>query len=99
FFKYFRNSVKLGVKVEDAPDNTGARILSVEEGSAADKAGLKKDDIITELNGDKVTNVDEVRSQLMDAEDKENFNLKAKRNNTDMNFEIKIPKAVNSADL
>ncbi len=100
FFKYFHNNnVKLGVKVEDAGDNAGAKILSVEEGSAADKAGLKQDDIITEMDGEKVANVDEVRSQLMNAEDKENFNLKAKRNNTEMNFEIKIPKPVNSADL
>ncbi|MEP7230697.1 MAG: PDZ domain-containing protein [Ginsengibacter sp.] len=100
FFRYFKNdNVKLGVKVEDAPDNTGGKILSVEDGSAADKAGLKKDDVITEMDGEKVTNVDEVRSQLMDAADKENFNVKAKRNNTEMNFEIKIPKPVNSADL
>ena len=100
FFRYFRNdNVKLGVKVEDVPDNGGTKILSVEEGSAAEKAGLKKDDIITELDGDKVENVDEVRSHLMGAGDKESFNLKAKRNNTEMNFEVKIPKPVNSADL
>ena len=100
FFRYFRSdNVKLGVKVEDAQDNGGAKILSVEEGSAAEKAGLKKDDIITELDGDNVENVDEVRSQLMGAVDKESFILKAKRNNTEMNFEVKIPKPVNSADL
>lgn len=100
YFKHWNNSnVKLGVKVEDSPDNGGAKIISVEEGSAADKAGLKKDDIITEMDGEKVTGVDEVRSQLMDAGDKVSFNLKAKRNNNEMNFEIKIPKHVNSADL
>ena len=60
------NRVKLGVKVEDTQDNSGAKILSVEEGSAADK---------------------------------EHFTLKAKRNNTEMNFDVKIPKPVNSADL
>ncbi len=99
YFRYFNNNVKLGVKVEDAPDNAGAKIVNVEQGSAADKAGLKKDDIITEMNGEKVTNIDDVRSGLMDAEDKESYNLKAKRNNAEMNFEIKIPKPVNSADL
>lgn len=100
YFKHWNNNnVKLGVKVEDSPGNEGAKILSVEEGSAADKAGLKKDDIITEMDGEKVTNVDEVRLQLMDTGDKESFNLKAKRNNNEMNFEIKIPKPVNSADL
>ncbi len=99
-FKYWNNNhVKLGVKVEDSPTSDGAKIISVEEGSAAEKAGLKKDDIITEMDGEKVTNVDEVRSQLMEVEDKESVNLKAKRNNTEMNFEVKFPKPVNSADL
>ncbi|MEP6584573.1 MAG: PDZ domain-containing protein [Ginsengibacter sp.] len=100
YFKHWSNSnIKLGVKVEDLPEDAGAKIISVEEGSAADKAGLKKDDIITEMNGEKISNVEEVRSQLMGAEDKDSFNLKAKRNNSEMNFEIKISKAVNSADL
>jgi serine protease Do len=99
FSQLNNDNVKLGVKVEDSQDNIGAKILSVEEGSAADKAGLKRDDIITEMGGEKVTNVDEVRSQLMDSGDKESFNLKAKRNNSEINFEIKIPKHVNNADL
>ncbi len=99
-FKHWNmNNVKLGVKIEDTQDNSGAKIMSIEEGSAADKAGLKKDDIITEMNGEKVANVDDVRSELMDAENKENYKLKAKRNNTEMTFELKIPKHVNSADL
>ncbi|MEO8111218.1 MAG: PDZ domain-containing protein [Ginsengibacter sp.] len=93
------NRVKLGVKVEDTQDNSGAKILSVEEGSPAEKAGLKKDDIITEINGEKVNDVNNVRSRLMGSEDKENFTLKAKRNNAEMNFDVKIPKPVNSADL
>lgn len=93
------NRVKLGVKVEDAQDNSGAKILSVEEGSAADKAGLKKDDIITEMNGEKVSDVNDLRSGIIDDEDKENFTIKAKRNNAEMSFDVKIPKPVNSADL
>ncbi len=89
------NKVKLGVKVEDTQDNSGAKILNVEEGSAADKAGLKKDDIITEMNGEKVNDVDDVRAGLIDGEDKESFTLKAKRNNMEMNFEVKISRPVN----
>ncbi len=91
--------VKLGVKVEDAEDNAGAKILNVEEASAADKAGLKKDDIITEVNGEKVNDVNDLRSGIMNDEDKENFTIKAKRNNAEMSFDVKIPKPVNSADL
>jgi serine protease Do len=94
-----KNTPKLGVKIEDTENGSGAKILNVEEGSAADKAGLKKDDIITEINGEKVNNVDEIREQLDEANDKESLSLKAKRNNSEMDFEVKIPKQLNSADL
>jgi serine protease Do len=93
------NHPKLGVKIEDTESGDGVKILSVEGGSAADKAGLKKDDIITEINGEKVENVDEAREQLDELNDSESLNLKAKRNNSEMTFEVKIPKQLNSADL
>ena len=82
-----------------AANNNGAKILNVAEGSAADKAGLKKDDVITEINGEKVDGVYDLRAELMDAEDKETYTIKVKRNDILMNFDIKIPKSVNSADL
>jgi len=94
-----KGNPKLGVKIEDTENGNGAKILNVEEGSAADKAGLKKDDIITEINGEKVNNVDDVREQLNDMNDKETLAIKAKRNNADMNFDVKISKERNSADL
>ncbi|MEP6927546.1 MAG: PDZ domain-containing protein [Ginsengibacter sp.] len=99
-YKFWGNNTpKLGVKIEDTENGGGAKILNVEGGSVADKAGLKKDDIITEINGEKVNDVNEIREQLNETSDKESFNLKAKRNNAEMNFEIKIPKQLNSADL
>jgi serine protease Do len=94
-----KNNPKLGLKIEDVENGSGAKVLNVTEGSAADKAGLKKDDIITEINDEKVDNVDEIKERLDEAGDKETLNLKAKRNNSEMNFEIKIPKQLNNADL
>ena len=98
-FKYNNNKPKLGLKIEDTETNTGVKIISVEQGSAADKAGLKKDDIITSFNGEKVNSVEELIDQVNDSEDKESLNIKALRNNSEMNFEVKIPKKLNSADL
>lgn len=89
---------KLGVRIEDTENDGGAKIISVEEGSAAEKAGLKKDDIITDVAGKKVKNVNEVREEVLHT-DKSNYSIKGKRNGTEMNFEIKIPKKINSADL
>jgi serine protease Do len=89
---------KLGVKIEDTENDGGVKITNVEEGSVAEKAGLKKDDIITEVDGGKIENVDDAREKILQ-NDKTNYTIKAKRNGTDMNFEIKIPKKTNSADL
>jgi serine protease Do len=47
-----------GVTPDD--DNKGARIDAVSEGSAAAKAGLKKGDVITRIDNDKVTEADDV---------------------------------------
>ncbi len=99
-FNKFRmpGNKRLGVRIEDKENDGGAKITSVEEGSAAEKAGLKKDDIITDVAGKKVNNVNEVREEILHS-DKTNYTIKAKRNGIEMNFEIKIPKKINSADL
>ncbi len=90
---------KIGIKIEDTENGDGVKILNVEEGSPADKAGLKKDDVITSFNGNKINNVDEMMGKLDANEEKEKLDIKARRNNADMNFEVKIPKKLNSADL
>ena len=95
---WMRSNKKIGVRIEDIENDGGAKITNIEEGSAADKAGLKKDDIITEVNGEKVKNVDEVREGISQT-DKDNFTIKAKRGATEMSFDIKIQKKMNSADL
>jgi serine protease Do len=91
-FNFQNNPPKLGLKIEDTEDSHGAKVLDVEQGSAAEKAGLKKDDIITEINGEKVNGVNDIRSEINHSENKNDYKIKAKRNNNEMNFEIKIPK-------
>jgi S1-C subfamily serine protease len=34
--------------------NRGTKVLQVKEGTAADAAGIKPDDVITEIDGDKI---------------------------------------------
>jgi serine protease Do len=93
------NTPKLGIKIQDTEDEKGAKVLEVEAGSAAEKAGLQKNDIITNINGEDVNSVDEAREHLDELGDKDSFTVKAKRNNAEMKFDIKIPKQLNSADL
>lgn len=54
----------LGVYLEDADDEV--RVTGVEEGSAAEKAGLKANDILLEINGKKVQTYNEVL-EIMEA--------------------------------
>jgi hypothetical protein len=57
------NGAYLGVTIQNAPDDAGARVVSVLSGSPADDAGLKAGDVITKLDGDGVANA----SQLTEA--------------------------------
>ncbi|NUS52690.1 MAG: PDZ domain-containing protein [Nocardioidaceae bacterium] len=53
---------RIGVQVTDASSNngllTGAGIESVNQGSAAEKAGLKRGDVVTKVNDDVITGAD-----------------------------------------
>ena len=98
-FTTFPRKQKLGLKIQDTEENNGVKILEVADSSAAFTAGLKKDDIITEIAGKKVTNTDEAREMLQDNEEKYKYNIKARRNGSEMSFDIKIPKKLKTANL
>lgn len=98
-FNMFPPKQKLGIKIQDTKDASGVKIIEVNENSAAAKAGLKEEDIITEIGGKKLTNTDEARELLNDNKDKEAYKIKALRNGSQMNFNIKIEKKLKTADL
>ena len=96
---FFPRQKKLGLKIQDTEEGGNVKIIDVEDSSAAQKAGLKKDDIITEINGNKIGNTDDAREQLQEVADKHAYTIKGKRNGTEMNFDIKIPKKLKTATL
>ncbi|HEU5364826.1 MAG TPA: PDZ domain-containing protein [Hanamia sp.] len=98
-FNFNSNQPKLGLKIEDTEAGNGAKVLEVEQGSAADKAGLKKGDVITQINGEKVTGVNDIRSEMRQSENKNDYKIKAKRENNEMNFDVKIPKILKSIQI
>lgn len=95
----FPRQKKLGLKIQDTEDGNGVKVLEVADSSASATAGIKKDDIIIEIGGVKVTNTDEVRDELQDNSDKSSYNMKVRRNGTEKSFEIKIPKKLKTANL
>ena len=90
---------RLGVSIEDTDNESGVKITDVQDESAAAKSGLKENDIINEVDGKKVKDVNETRKEMAEVKDKSSYNIKAKRNGTEMNFEIKIQKKINKATL
>lgn len=102
-FRDNNDDVKLGLSVQDTEDGKGAVVLSVKPGSAAEKAGFKANDIITELDGDAVTSTRDVtnayRSAYRDNQTKGGTTAKVKRGGQEKTLEIKFPKKLNKADL
>ncbi len=90
---------KLGIKIQDTDEANGVKVLEVEKTTPAETAGLMKDDVITEIGGKKITNTDEAREELQINKDKTAYDIKAKRNGTEMTFNIKIPKKLKTANL
>jgi len=96
----FRDSrPKLGLRIQDTENGDGVKVLNVQEGSPADKAGLKKEDVITEVNNNKVKGVEDVMEQMGHLEEGQTIKIKALRNNAEMNFEMSIPRKLNEANL
>ncbi len=98
-FSFFPRQQKLGLKIQDTEEGDGVKVLDTDKDSPAEKAGLKKDDVVTEIGGVKVTNTDDAREQLQENAEKSTYTIKAKRNGAEMSFNIKIPKKLKTADL
>ncbi|HMJ47436.1 MAG TPA: PDZ domain-containing protein [Ferruginibacter sp.] len=95
----FTSRPKLGLKIQDTDDDNGVKVLEVDNDSPSAKSGIKKDDVIIEIGGVKVSNTDEAREQLRVNSSKAAYSIKAKRNGSTMNFDIKIPKKLKTANL
>lgn len=90
---------KLGISVEDVEENEGVKISSVSGNSPAAKAGLKEDDIITEVNDKKVKDVDGIKPIIKGASEGTIFKFNITRNGKNIVIEVKIPKKLKTADL
>jgi serine protease Do len=90
---------KIGLKIQDTEDGGNVKVINVEDSSAAAIAGIKKDDLITEINGKKIDNTDDAREELQPDEDKKVYKIKVKRKGEEISFDVKIPKKLKTANL
>jgi serine protease Do len=90
---------RLGVQVQDTEDGKGVKVLEVEDDEAADKAGLKENDIITQINGKNVTSVDDLKETMKTAKKGETVKITYVRDGKTQTADIKFPKDLKTTDL
>ena len=95
----YNGKPRLGIKAQDMEDGKGVKVLDVDGESAAEKAGIKKDDVITEFDGKKVTNTEELVNASRDAREKPAVKVTVNRNGKSQSIEIKTPKKLKTANL
>jgi serine protease Do len=96
---YGSNKPKLGLSVQDTEDGKGVKVIEVDEESNAAKAGIKNDDVITEVEGKAVNSADEVAKVIKESKDKNSVMVKLSRSGKTHNIEVKIPRKLKTADL
>ncbi|MGZ8556792.1 MAG: PDZ domain-containing protein [Chitinophagaceae bacterium] len=90
---------KLGVSVQDTEDGKGVNVIEVDEDGNAAKAGIKEEDIITEVDGKAVNSADEIAKLMKESKDKISVKVKLLRKGKSETVEVKIPRKLKTADL
>jgi serine protease Do len=91
---------RLGIEAQDTEDGNGVKIIDIDdEDSPAAKAGLKEDDIITQVNGKAISSVEELRESVKDAKKGDTVKITYKRNNQTQTIDVKFPKELKTIDL
>ena len=98
-FQFQNARPRLGLKVQDTEDGKGVKVLDVEEGSAAEKAGIKQDDVITSFEGKEVSSASELARASRDVKDKSSMKVQLNRNGKPQTIEVKVPKKLRTANL
>ena len=90
---------KLGMSVEDRTEGDGVRVADVTEGSAAQKAGLKDGDVITHVDGEPLSSVDDLQRSIRIAQPGDKLALRYERGGKQMKTDVTLPKAIRKRDL
>lgn len=90
---------RMGATVQDTEDNSGVKVLELEDDCPASKAGLKEGDIITSVDGKSITATDDIRKILSDVKEGDTFNIKYKRDNQEQTTTLRFPKELKTIGL
>lgn len=98
-FSWGYNGRQLGLRVQETDDSVGVKVLDVAAGSLAATAGVKENDIVTEIDGKAIRSTRDCADAMRDAREKNNYMIRLKRGGTPMSVEVKIPKKLKKAEF
>ncbi|MBU6262549.1 MAG: PDZ domain-containing protein [Bacteroidetes bacterium] len=90
---------KLGISIEDVSEGTGAKVVEVTEGSAAAKAGITKNDVITAVDGAAINDVSALQEKAAQLKAGDAINIKLTREGKTKEVNVKIPKKIKKANI
>jgi len=96
---YGGGAPKLGLSVQDSDDGKGVKVIDVDDESNAAKAGIKENDVITEVDGKAINNADDMVKVIKESKEKVSINVKLDRGGKSQNIEVKMPRKLKSANL
>lgn len=95
----FKRKPRLGMSIQDQADGKGVKVIDVDEDAAAEKAGLKKDDVITAVDGKTINSVDELKNSIKDTKEGDSIKLTYQRAGKTQVTTISFPKRLKTAEL
>ena len=90
---------KIGFTVTDIEDRDAVKIIEVKDGSQAEKAGLKKGDLVTSIDGRLVKGTDDVLRALRPSKDRVSVSFGIERSGKTQTIEVRLPKKIKTAEL
>ena len=99
-FRLHDNKPRLGLRVQDVETGAGVKVIDInDDESPAAKAGLKEDDVITEMNGKKVSSVKDVKDELTDIKPGDDVKISYQRGGATQSATVHFPKDLQTSDL
>ncbi|WP_460759993.1 PDZ domain-containing protein [Niabella terrae] len=90
---------RLGLRVQDDAEGKGIKVLKVESGSDAEKAGLEVGDLVREVNCKAVSTTEALQEQLAEAKAGDTLKLGIRRQDKDRQITVELSRKLKTADL
>ncbi|MDQ2753050.1 MAG: PDZ domain-containing protein [Bacteroidota bacterium] len=91
---------ELGLRVQDVENGSGVKVLNVNnDDSPAATAGLKEDDVITQINGKTVQSVKDLKDALANVKQGDDVTINYQRGSGSQTAKVHFPKPLQTSDL